>query len=125
MTEEKISVLVVDDEPVNLMLLGQMLKSKGYDVVSASGGEKALDILANTQIHIVLLDIVMPDVSGFEVLKKIRQTKNRVAMPVIMLSAKDESDDIVKALDLGANDYITKPVDPIVVEARIRVHLHK
>ncbi|WP_366918563.1 response regulator [Acaryochloris sp. IP29b_bin.148] len=118
-----LKLLVVDDIEANRDMLGRRLQRKGYDVVLAESGEAALELIATTEIALVLLDIMMPGIGGIETLKRIRQTYSQEQLPVIMATAKDTSDNIVEALELGANDYITKPIDLPVALARIQSHL--
>jgi CheY-like chemotaxis protein len=116
-------LLVVDDNEVNLDILSRRLSDRGYTVSTAPGGREALDAVAAECFDVVLLDIVMPEVNGVEVLQSIRQKYSVADLPVIMVTSKDSSDDVVKALKLGANDYVTKPVDLNVTLARIGTQL--
>ena len=118
-----LKLLVVDDIEANRDMLGRRLERKGYEVVLADSGESALQIIATTDIALVLLDIMMPGIGGMETLRQIRQTYSQAQLPVIMATAKDTSADVVAALELGANDYITKPIDLPVALARIQTHL--
>ncbi len=117
------TILVVDDNDGNRDALSRRLIRRGYTVATAADGPKTLAILAEKQFDLVLLDVMMPGMSGLEVLETIRQTRSPTDLPVIMATAKDESEDIVKALGLGANDYVTKPLDFAVVAARIQTQL--
>jgi diguanylate cyclase (GGDEF)-like protein/PAS domain S-box-containing protein len=117
------SILVVDDQETNRNLLQRRLEHKGYKVETADCGVMALDCIARHKYDIVMLDIEMPDMTGLEVLSKIRGRHSYLQLPVIMVTGRTESDDIIKALNLGANDYITKPVDMPVAAARIQTHL--
>jgi len=116
-------VLVVDDDAVNRDLLSRRLQRRGYPVQLAASGEEALQFLSINVASIVLLDIEMPVMGGLEVLQTIRRTWPASRLPIIMVTARDRSDDIVTALDLGADDYITKPIDFAVTMARIRTQL--
>lgn len=119
------SILVVDDNESSKDLLVRRMTGLGYRVESAESGPEALARLTHPlQFDLVLLDIIMPGMSGLDVLKRIREQYSPMRLPVIMVSALDESSSIAEALNLGANDYITKPVDVIVARARIRTHLH-
>ncbi len=113
------TVLVVDDDENNRDVLGRVLQLKGYAVVLAASGPEALEIVSSKPVDLVLLDIMMPDVSGLDVLKALRASHARDALPVIMATAKDQPKDVVDALEMGANDYVTKPLDFAVVMARI------
>jgi two-component system sensor histidine kinase/response regulator len=118
------SILVVDDDPFCLDLLQQELTDIGYQVRLADSGEVALGEIASVGIDLVLLDIMMPNMSGIDVLKTVRQTFSPADLPIIMVTAKDHSADIVESLSLGANDYVTKPIDLPVLLARVRTQLH-
>ncbi|NJM65443.1 MAG: response regulator [Acaryochloris sp. RU_4_1] len=116
-------LLVVDDNEANRDMLSRRLERKGFEVLLADSGESALAVLATTDVSLVLLDIMMPGIGGIETLRRIRQMYSQAQLPVIMATAKDTSEDIVEALELGANDYITKPIDLPVALARIQTHL--
>ena len=117
------TVLVVDDDESNRDVLGRVLQSRGYAVVLARSGPEALQIVDSQPIDLVLLDIMMPDVSGLDVLRSLREHHARTALPVIMATAKDQPQDVVEALKMGANDYVTKPLDFAVVMARTEAQL--
>ncbi len=121
-TQEPV-ILVVDDNELNRDLLSRRLIKRGFTVSLAEDGFSALDWLANHPCDLVLLDIMMPGMSGIEVLEKVRETRDGTELPIIMATAKDGSDDIVSALKLGANDYVTKPIDFPVVLARVNAQL--
>lgn len=116
-------ILIVDDEAVNRQLLSRYLQRKGYAVAGACCGEEALEYVASRPVDLVLLDTRMPRLSGLDVLRKIRESHPPNRLPVVMVTANQESRDIVEALTLGANDYLTKPVDLPVALARIQVQL--
>lgn len=113
------SVLVVDDDEATVALLCRRLERSGYLAVAAWDGRQALDHIERLPIACVLLDIVMPGLDGFEVLKRIRLSRPAASLPVIMVTGKDDISDVVKALGLGANDYVTKPFEFAVVRARL------
>ena len=117
------SLLVVDDDEMNRDMLSQRLRRKGYDVVVAPDGRCALQLIQDHRFDLILLDVMMPGLNGMEVLKKLRETHAALDLPIIMATARGESEEIVKALGLGANDYVTKPLDFPVVLARVRTHL--
>ena len=120
------SILIVDDSEYNRDALSRRLEQKGFAVETASDGAGALQRAAESQFDLVLLDVEMPGMSGLEVLSSLRETRSQTELPVIMVTARAQSGDIIEALGLGANDYITKPVDFPVALARIRTHLsHK
>jgi CheY-like chemotaxis protein len=116
-------LLMVDDNELNRDLLGRRLRRAGYQVTEAAHGRDALDLLAREAFDLVLLDIMMPDIDGLRVLSKLRETRTMADLPVIMVSAKDRSQDLLEAFNLGANDYVTKPVDFAVLTARIQAQL--
>lgn len=113
-------ILVVDDEPFNRDLLRRCLSKQGYNVTEADGGKQALELIGSTHFDLVLLDVMMPDIDGIQVLTTIRKSFSMTELPVIMVTALNDSKDIAEALNLGANDYITKPVDRTVLLARVQ-----
>ncbi len=116
-------LLVVDDNEMNRDILSRRLTRLGYVVIVAENGQSALNKLLEHKFDLVLLDIEMPGIDGIAVLKLIRTTYSMSELPVIMVTARGESTDIVGALELGANDYIMKPLDLAVVPARVRTQL--
>lgn len=112
-------VLVVDDVPTNRSVLKSLLVRPDCTVFEAENGTRALDITETNDLDLVVLDIVMPGMNGIEVLTRIRKRFNSAELPVLMLTVKDDIEDIVKALELGANDYVTRPIDYSVLLARI------
>jgi DNA-binding response OmpR family regulator len=116
------TVLLVDDDAALLEVMSIVLSSEGYRVVTAADGQEALRELGEDGLDVVVLDVMLPGVSGFEVLKKIREKSN---VPVVMLTAKSQSVDKVVGLELGADDYITKPFDTKELLARIRAILRR
>jgi len=115
-------ILVVDDEPRMVQLIGMNLKLEGFEVISAPDGFQALEKVTREMPDMVLLDIMMPDMDGFETLKRIREISS---VPVIFLSVKGEESDRVRGLDLGADDYITKPFSPRELVSRIKAVLRR
>ena len=118
-------VLVVDDVELNRSMLSRRLGKRGYDVEVAEGGAEALEMIGEKDFDIVLLDIMMPEVSGYDVLEEVRKEKSPLELPIIMATAKDQGEDVVSAFKLGANDYITKPIDFPVALARIETQLSR
>ncbi len=116
-------VLVVDDEPAIVTLLSYNLKQANFDVESATNGTDALSMAENEQFDIVLLDLMLPEMSGEEVLKQLRMDRNET--PVIVLTAKDTEFDKVFGLEMGADDYVPKPFSPREVIARINAVLRR
>ncbi len=118
-------LLVVDDIADNRDMLTRRLRRMGYDVVEAENGSSALQLIREQDMDLILLDIMMPGMTGVEVLKVIRSTYSQSQLPVIMVSALTESNEVAEALTLGANDYITKPVDFPVAIARIKMQVSR
>jgi diguanylate cyclase (GGDEF)-like protein/PAS domain S-box-containing protein len=119
-------LLIVDDNEMNRDMLARRLLRKGYVVELAANARELLERVQRDAVDLVLLDIEMPEVSGLDALQKLRERYSAAELPIIMVTAKSQSEDIVKALDLGANDYLTKPIDFPVAVARIGTQLsHK
>lgn len=123
MSEVSARLLVVDDNEDNRDMLARRLERRGFDVDTAESGEAALALIDSKPFDLVLLDVMMPGMSGLEVLEIVRRTYPRAELPILMATAKTSSEDVVEALRLGANDYVTKPIDFPVVVARIENHL--
>ena len=115
-------ILVADDEKEIRDLLEIYLLNEGYKVVKAKDGQEALDIIENEDVDLLVLDIMMPKVNGIEVCKKVRQNKN---MPILMLSAKSEDMDKIQGLMTGADDYMTKPFNPLEFTVRVKALLRR
>ena len=113
-------ILIVEDEAPIAEVLSAYAKREGYDTVYASDGLSALDIFEHDDIDLVILDLMLPKLSGEEVCRRIRE---KSSVPIIMLTAKTSESDVVEGLDLGANDYVAKPFSPRVLMARIRAQL--
>jgi DNA-binding response OmpR family regulator/tetratricopeptide (TPR) repeat protein len=119
-------ILVVDDNKINLMTLTRALTTQGYQVTTAQDGGQALDILNSRQaetIDVVLLDILMPDMDGYQLLEEIKNKEDLRHIPVIMISALDEMDSVIRCIEMGATDYLHKPYNPALLEARINASL--
>jgi diguanylate cyclase (GGDEF)-like protein/PAS domain S-box-containing protein len=126
MNSHQSHLLIVDDNELNRDMLARRLQRKGHVVRVAEGATQLLQRVQLEKTDIVLLDIEMPEVSGLDALKTLRETYSPTELPIIMVTAKDQTEDVVKALDLGANDYITKPIDFPIALARIGTQLsHK
>ncbi len=121
--EDKSNILVVDDNPTNLQVLSGMLKERGCKVRVVTSGPLALRAAAHDTPDLILLDINMPDMDGYEVCRRLKQDEDLSAVPVIFLSALTETEDKVQAFTVGGLDYITKPFQFEEVEARIEIHL--
>jgi adenylate cyclase len=117
------ALLVVDDSPLNRDLLAKQLARKGYVVATAENGRAALEILAEQTFDLVLLDVLMPEMDGIEVLRRMKGDAALCALPVIMISALDEIDSIVRCLEIGAADFVSKPFHPTLLDARIQATL--
>lgn len=125
MNQEQASLLVVDDNEINRDMLSRRLGRSGYAVTAAECGVKAQTLIEQQQFDLVLLDIMMPGISGLDVLTWLRNRRDSSDIAVIMVTAKAESEDVVEALELGANDYVTKPIDFPVLLARIKAQLSR
>jgi len=119
----KHKVLIVDDDSVTRKLVMDILTNVGYEGIEAKNGKEALRKVLVEKPDLILLDLVMPDMSGFEVCTTLRTEMNVLATPIIILTSRDEKDDILKGLEVGANDYIVKPVDRVELEGRMNTHL--
>src|SRR5262245_46105386 len=117
------TLLLVDDEPLNRDALQRRLSRAGYRILTAENGAEALEVAEANRVDLVLLDVMMPGMDGIETLRRLRRSRSVAELPVIMVTAKDGSEDVVEALDAGANDYVTKPIDFAVAQARIRTQL--
>lgn len=120
--DERPKILVVDDEPINLQVLRQILQGD-YRLLFARDGEKALQLAADERPHLILLDVMMPGLNGLETCRRLKSGTTTRAIPVIFVTALSEASDESAGFDAGAVDYITKPVSPAVVRARVRTHL--
>src|SRR2546421_3445105 len=126
MNTHKNRLLIVDDNEMNRDMLARRLARKGYEIALAENARQLLQRVEQEGVDLVLLDIEMPEISGVDALKTLREAYSPIELPVIMVTAKNQSEDIVKALDMGANDYLTKPIDFPVAVARIGTQLsHK
>jgi len=116
-------ILVVDDTPANIQSLAAILKDKGYQISVATNGRQALDVLARVQPDLILLDVMMPEMDGFETCRQIKASEKWRQIPVIFLTAKTETTDIVQGFELGAVDYVAKPFNAHELLARVNTHL--
>jgi phosphoserine phosphatase RsbU/P len=121
--DDHFSILVVDDDESNRDSLRRRLERRGYLLTVASGGPEAIERVAEGRFDLIILDVMMPGMSGLEVLDRLRQANDSTTLPIIMATAQNESADIVYALEHGANDYVTKPLDFAVVQARVHTQL--
>jgi class 3 adenylate cyclase len=118
-------LLVVDDNRVNRLLLSRALEQHGHQVSNAENGRIAMEMLRAQPFDVILLDIDMPEMNGFEVLEAMLEDKDLRDLPVIMTSASDELDRVVKCIEMGAEDYLVKPLNPVLLRARVNASLEK
>jgi CheY-like chemotaxis protein len=118
-------LLVVDDDKVNRLLLGHYLVQQGHAVTYAENGRQALDILRAQPVEMVLLDIEMPEINGYQVLEQVIADPQLREIPIIVTSALEEMNSVVKCIEMGAEDYLTKPVNQVLLKARINASLDK
>ncbi len=116
-------IQIVDDSSVNLTLLEEVLKSEGYSVLSVQAGLQAHKVAVDQRPDLILLDIMMPDIDGFDVCKRLKQDPATTDIPVIFVSAKNDVESKVKGFEIGAVDYVTKPFEKVEILARVRLHL--
>src|SRR5438552_10895108 len=113
-------ILVVDDVPANVKLLEARLSAEYFDVLTATTGAEALDLCSRSECDIILLDVMMPDIDGFEVCRRLKSNPATHFIPVVIVTALDSPSDRVRGLEAGADDFLTKPVSDIVLIARVR-----
>ena len=113
-------ILVVDDMPVNVKLLADLLTVKGYTVVTAASGAEALTKVDKEQPGLVLLDVMMPGMSGYDACRKIRENPATAMLPIIMVTALDPAQERVKGIEAGADDFLTKPINQPELLARVK-----
>jgi len=118
-------ILVVDDNAANRDVLARRLTREGHQVVTASNGASALELIGSHEFDLVLVDLIMPLMNGFEVLRRLKATEHTQDVPVIVISALDELDSVVRCIESGAEDYLTKPFNPVLLRARINASLEK
>jgi CheY-like chemotaxis protein len=119
MMEFRASALVVDDDPINRMLLSKSLEQQGHRVMTAENGLEALAALQAQPFDVVLLDVLMPEPDGYEVLARLKQDRGLRHVPVIMVSALEDIQCVVRCIEMGAEDYLPKPFDPVLLRARV------
>ena len=116
-------ILIVDDTPANIQALATILKSKGYQISAATNGKQAIEALARIQPDLILLDVMMPEMDGFETCRRLKASQQWRQIPVIFLTSKTETADIVQGFELGAVDYVAKPFNTHELLARVNTHL--
>ncbi len=121
----QINILIVDDSKINRNLIEIKLQHQGFQCTAVETGQEAIDIINSDQKpDLILLDLIMPGINGLQVLEKVRQRHSMVDLPIIIVSANNEGNEIIQALHLGANDYISKPINFYILSARIETHLN-
>ncbi len=125
MADEHGHILVVDDNRMNRLKLSRSLQNQGHTVALAENGQQALEMIQLQPFDLVLLDIIMPEIDGYQVLEQIKSDSVLRDIPVIVISAIDEMDSIVRCISMGAEDYLPKPFDPVLLKARIGASLEK
>ena len=119
------TILIADDDSVNRKLLRRLLEQDGHAVRAAANGAEALQLFADEEIDLVLLDIIMPELDGIEVLERLKATPRGSHVPVIMISAVDETESVVRCIEIGADDFLPKPFNAVILRARINAGLTK
>ena len=117
------NILIVDDEPINIQLLGSVLREFNYEVQFATSGEEALDWVNSEFFDLILLDLVMPGMDGYEVCKRIKNKRATNTIPIVFLSASSGAEKITKGFETGAVDYITKPFNRVELLTKVKTHL--
>ncbi len=117
-------VLAVDDQPTNLQVIGSVLQANGFDVTLSASGEEALVIVSQTPPDLILLDLMMPGMDGYEVCAALKKNITTSLIPIIFLTAKTETEDIVAGFNAGCVDYVKKPFCPEELLARVKTHVH-
>jgi serine phosphatase RsbU (regulator of sigma subunit) len=125
MSAEPGRLLIVDDVEANRDLLGKRLRQMGHSVVMVENGRRALDLVEQEDFDLILLDIMMPEMDGYEVLRRLQENPARKHIPVIMISAVDEIESVVRCIELGATDYLPKPFNAVLLKARVHATLEK
>jgi adenylate cyclase len=119
------SVLVVDDDPVTRQMLSGTLEERGHRVRTADDGRRGLDLVRSEQFDVVLLDVLMPHLNGYDVLEHMKGDEELRHIPVVMVTSVDEVESAVRCIELGADDYLSKPIDPVLLIARVNAGLNK
>ena len=123
---DSLSILVVDDVPLNILLIKKMLSQYTFEIRTANSGQAALDAIAQKKPDLILLDLMMPGIDGFEVIKRLRAQDDTKELPIIILSALNSEQDISKGFQLGANDFINKPIimEKLISSVTTQINLH-
>jgi two-component system alkaline phosphatase synthesis response regulator PhoP len=125
MGDSRQTILIIDDEPDAIIAAKKALQSEGYNVIEVYNGKTGLEAIEEKTPDLILLDVMMPDMDGFEICKKLKEDELYNHIPIIMLTAKGEVDDRVEGIETGADDYITKPFNLRELKARIRMVLRR
>ena len=123
---DSLSILVVDDVPLNILLIKKMLSQYTFELRTANSGQAALDAIAQKKPDLILLDLMMPGIDGFEVIRRLRAQDETKELPIIILSALNSEQDISKGFQLGANDFINKPIimEKLISSVTTQINLH-
>lgn len=121
----KTSVLIVDDIPINVTLIEKMLKPFHFVIEKANDGQTALDIVAGKKPDLILLDLMMPGINGYDVIRQLRSQEETKQLPIIVISALNSNEDVMKGYSLGANDFLTKPIIMDRLHASVVTQLNK
>ena len=121
--ETRFRILIVDDVPKNIQVAASILQNSGYQMAFAQDGQTALAQTETNRFDLVLLDIMMPGMDGFEVCRRIKENPVNREVPIVFLTAKNDSESIIKGFELGAVDYLTKPFNGAELQARVKTHL--
>ena len=121
--DKKSRILIVDDTPRNIQVLGAILRQEGYQLNIAQNGLQALEVVEDTLPDLILLDVMMPELDGFETCTRLKKESRTKDIPIIFLTAKVETEDIVKGFEIGAVDYVIKPFNQTELLARVKTHL--
>ena len=113
-------ILIVDDQPQSIELFEAYLAPQGYEIIQAANGEEALRKLSGNQIDLIMMDVMMPGMDGFEVTRRVRQDTTHRLLPIILVTALRETEDRVKGIEAGCDDFLSKPVDKMELLARVR-----
>ena len=118
-------ILAVDDTPANLEVLIEFLEGEGFDIAIATGGEKALELAGNSKPDLILLDVMMPGIDGFETCRRLMEQEDLEDVPVIFVTARNDLEAIMQGFKAGGDDYVTKPFNKVELLARIRTRLER
>src|SRR6266545_5007760 len=118
-------ILIIDDDLDTLRLVGLMLQRQGYQISAATNGQQGLEKAFDEDPDLILLDVMMPDMDGYEVTRRLRQNPSTLDTPIMMFTAKTQLDDKVIGFEVGANDYLTKPTHPSELQARVKTLLSR